>query len=110
MPPYLPFLEALGQYIQMTAPDQLRDRVGPAASILVAILPELAVYLGELPDGYPLPAEQTRLRLFEAVGGFLATIAAPGGLLLVLDDLQWADAASLDLLCHIVRRCGGAPG
>jgi len=110
MPPYLPFLEALGQYIQMTASDRLRDQVGPAASILVTILPELAVRLGEFPDGYPLPAEQARLRLFEAVGGFLAAIAAssPGGLLLVLDDLQWADAASLDLLCHVARRRMGA--
>jgi DNA-binding CsgD family transcriptional regulator len=110
MPPYLPFLEALGQYIQMAAPDRLRDQVGLAASVLVTILPELPVCLGELPDGSPLPVEQARLRLFEAVGGFLAAIAAaaPGGLLLVLDDLQWADAASLDLLCHVARRRAGA--
>ncbi len=110
MPPYLPFLEALGQYIQVTAPDRLRDQVGLVASILVTILPELAVRLGEFPDGHPLPAEQARLRLFEAVGGFLTAIAAsaPGGLLLVLDDLQWADAASLDLLCHVARRRTGA--
>ncbi len=105
MPPYLPFLEALGQYIQTTASDRLRDQVGPTASILVTILPELAVRLGEVPDGYPLPAEQARLRLFEAVGEFLTAIAASGGLLLTLDDLQWADAASLDLLCHLARRC-----
>jgi DNA-binding CsgD family transcriptional regulator len=106
MPPYLPFLEALGGYIQVTAPDRLRDQIGPAAPILVTILPELAVRLGEFPDGHPLPAEQARLRLFEAVGGFLTGIAASasGGLLLVLDDLQWADATSLDLLCHIARR------
>ena len=117
MPPYLPFLEALGQHIQVTAPDRLRDQVGPAASILVTILPGLAMRLGEFPDGYPLPAEQARLRLFEAVGGFLTAIAAssaaiaassPGGLLLVFDDLQWADAASLDLLCHVARRRAGA--
>jgi predicted ATPase/DNA-binding CsgD family transcriptional regulator len=110
MPPYLPFLEALGQHIQVTAPGRLHDQVGSAASILVTILPELAVRLGEFPDGYPLPAEQARLRLFEAVGGFLAAIAAssPGGLLLILDDLQWADAASLDLLCHVARRRMGA--
>ena len=43
MPPYLPFLEALGQYIQMTTPDRLHDQVGPAAPILVTILPELTV-------------------------------------------------------------------
>ena len=48
MPPYLPFLEALGGYIQATAPDRLRDQVGPAASLLVTIMPELAVPLGGL--------------------------------------------------------------
>lgn len=113
MPPYLPFLEALGQYIQTAPLEQLRKQAGAAATILAGILPELPARLGELPPAYPLPPEQARLRLYEAAGAFLAAIAAPpsppisggtnGGLLLILDDLHWADAASLDLLCHVVR-------
>ncbi len=46
MPPYLPFLEALGQYIRVTPPDQLREQVAVAPRILASLLPELAVRLG----------------------------------------------------------------
>jgi predicted ATPase/DNA-binding CsgD family transcriptional regulator len=107
MPPYLPFIEALGRHIQSAPPQQLREQAGLAATSLATILPELAIRMGDLPFSYPLPPEQARLRLFDAVGVFLAAVAASsaflgqGGALLVLDDLQWADPTSLDLLCHI---------
>src|SRR5690348_4593382 len=41
MPPYLPFLEALGQYISITPLDRLREQVAPVSHILASILPEL---------------------------------------------------------------------
>src|SRR2546421_3130148 len=103
MPPYLPFLEALGQHIRVTPPDQLREQVAAAPQILANLLPELVLYLGELPAAYSFPLEQGRLRLYEAVGTFLEVISAPHGLILMFDDLHWADSASLDLLCHIAR-------
>lgn len=76
MPPYLPFLEALGQHIRMAPLEQLREQAGAAVTILAGILPELPARLGELPPAYPLPPEQARLRLYEAAGAFLAAIAA----------------------------------
>ena len=103
MPPYLPFLEAVGQHIRAATPDELREQVGAMASVLSTILPELSLCLGEPPSSYSLPPEQARLRLYESVGRFLAAIAAPHGLLLLLDDLQWADTATLDLLCYVAR-------
>lgn len=103
MPPYLPFLEAFGSYIHVTPPDQLRAEVGPMAAPLATILPELPLHLGVLPASYPLPAEQARLRLYEAVGAFLAAIAEHTPVVLLLDDLQWADSASLDLLSYVAR-------
>jgi DNA-binding CsgD family transcriptional regulator len=104
MPPYLAFLEALGSYIRATPPEQLRDQAGSMAPVLATIMPELTMALGELPGSYPLPPEQARLRLFEAVGMFLAAIATTAPLVLLLDDLQWADPASLDLLHHVARQ------
>src|SRR2546421_5542845 len=103
MPPYLPFLEALGQHIRTTTPHIVREQAGALASVLATILPEFPLRQGELPVSYPLPAEQARLRLYEAVGMFLAAIAVPRAVLLLLDDLQWADTATLDLLCYVVR-------
>jgi predicted ATPase/DNA-binding CsgD family transcriptional regulator len=103
MPPYLPFLEALGGYIRTLPQDRLRAQTGQIAPILATIFPEVLLSLGELPASYPLPAEQTRLRLYEAVGMFLAAIAGDTPLILLLDDLQWADPASLDLLSYIAQ-------
>lgn len=103
MPPYLPFVEALGRYIQTDPLDLLRTQVASAPQVLATLLPELITRLGELPASAPLPPEQARFRLYEAIGMFLQAIGAPHALVLILDDLQWADTASLDLLCHVVR-------
>ena len=103
MPPYLPFLEAFGQYIRVTPLDLLREQVGTDSQILASILPELATRLGELPATYLIPPEQARLRLYEAIGTFLDAISTSNILVLTLDDLHLADTASLDLLCYIIR-------
>jgi predicted ATPase/DNA-binding CsgD family transcriptional regulator len=104
MPPYLPFLEALGEHVLAADAASLREQAGTLAPVLTTILPELAVRIGELPSSYVLPPEQARLRLFEAVDRFLGAIAGEHLLVLLLDDLHWADPATLELLCHIARR------
>jgi DNA-binding CsgD family transcriptional regulator/tetratricopeptide (TPR) repeat protein len=103
MPPYLPFLEALGEHIRVTPLDQLRKQVTQAPQLLTTILPELASRIGELPKLHSAPPEQACLRLYEAIGTFLEVISMQSGLVLMLDDLHWADSASLDLLCYIAR-------
>jgi predicted ATPase len=103
MPPYLPFLGALGKYIRMTSSGLLREQIAHAPHTLSSILPELAVHIGNTPAPYSLPPEQARLRLFEAIGIFLENISTNQVLVLTLDDLQWADSASLDLLCYIAK-------
>ncbi|HET7034437.1 MAG TPA: AAA family ATPase [Thermomicrobiaceae bacterium] len=104
MPPYLPFLEALGQYIRAAPLDLLRAQTSTWAPALAAIFPELGLRLGEIPQQYPLPAEQARLRLFEAIAAFLAAITGPRPGLLIFDDQQWADPASLEVLCYVAGR------
>lgn len=108
MPPYLPFLEALGSYVRGAEPEALLAQVGPHAAVLTALVPELEARLRLFPPSYPLPPDQARFRLFEAVAEVLGTVAGETGLLLVLDDLQWVDPASLDLLCHLARHQPGA--
>jgi len=104
MPPYLPFLEAIGKYIRTTPQDRLREQTAHAPHMLVSIFPELTTLLEDAPAAHQLPVEQARLRLYEAIGIFLEKICATQVLALVLDDLQWVDSASLDLLCHITRQ------
>jgi predicted ATPase/DNA-binding CsgD family transcriptional regulator len=103
MPPYLPFLEALGSYVRAANPDRLRQQIGPHVSVLSTVLPELTERLGPPAQLITLPPEQERFRLFEAMAEFLATIATERPLVLTLDDLHWADSASLDLLSSLAR-------
>jgi DNA-binding CsgD family transcriptional regulator/tetratricopeptide (TPR) repeat protein len=104
MPPFLPFLEALGKYIRVTPQDQLSKQVAVVPQILASLLPELAIYLYDLHASQPLLPEQVRFRLYESIAIFLEAISAPQTLVLVLDDLHWADTASLDLLCYLTYR------
>ncbi len=103
MPPYLPFLEAIGRYIRSTDPADITSLAGDLVPVLGTMFPELSPKLRAEPRGYELPMEQARLRLFEAVAALLAAIASARPVTLLLDDLQWADSASLDLLCAIAR-------
>ncbi len=59
--------------------------------------PALGPLLGEAGTG----GEEQRLRLYDAVADLLAAAAAESPLLVVLDDLHWADASSLRLLAHV---------
>ena len=54
-------------------------------------------------------AEGERFRLFEAVRELLAGVGAPWPVLVVLDDLHWADRPTLLLLAHLVRAAEGPP-
>jgi predicted ATPase len=111
MPPYLMFHEALCDYIRGCPPDHLWAQIGRGGASLAQLVPELRDQLPDLPADPPLSPEQERYRLFESVAGFLTAAArsAGGGLLLILDDLHWADQSSLHLFRHLVRRVGGVP-
>lgn len=108
MPPYLPFLEALGAYLTVAPAGQLREQIGLHGATLAMLLPEISARLGPPPLPHPLGPEQERFRLYEAVAAFLAAIAAREPLALLFDDLQWADAATFDLLVHIAGRLRSA--
>ncbi len=89
--PYEPFVEALAAL----AGAPLAVDVGAAE--LARLVPPLARSLGPAPA--PPAAEGERWRLFEAVAA-----ALPPPVVLLLDDLHWADAGTLRLLSHLLRR------
>ncbi|HZQ34889.1 MAG TPA: AAA family ATPase [Dehalococcoidia bacterium] len=111
LPPYFPFVEALRSY--------LRERVSapPATPLPTDGLAQLSLLLPELRDRFPdLPAgrvdspELEHYRLYEAVTDLIESAARDaGGALFLLEDLHWADAASLALLRHVARRLPGLP-
>ncbi len=78
MPPYLPFLEALGQYIRAAPLAQLRKQIGAHAPTLASLFPEIAQRLGNLPPASAIPPEQARFRLYEAIALFYTTCLGVG--------------------------------
>ena len=101
--PYQPFVEALRFYGQACDADELRAQVTAAGAELVRLVPELARRLPGLPEPPPGAPETDRYRLFEAVERLLVEASRNAPLLLVLDDLHWADKPTLLLLRHIAR-------
>ena len=98
--PYQPFVEALRQYVADCDPAELQARLGDDAAPLATLVPELSA---RLPDRTERAAEEgQRHRLFDAVAALLSNTSLSAPVLLVLDDLQWADPATLLLLKHVV--------
>jgi DNA-binding SARP family transcriptional activator len=101
--PYQPIVEALDGYVAATPADELPALDEAARAELAAVLPSL--------DG-PVAGRggpDARARLFDAVTALVASAAADRAVLLVLDDLQWADDDTLLLVRHLLRRAGDAP-
>ncbi len=101
--PYQPFVEALRHYFLSVSARELRSSARDYGSELIRLVPELRRRAPELPAPIDSEPETERYRLFEAVAGLLTEISATAPVLLVLDDLQWADRPTLLLLRHIAR-------
>jgi DNA-binding CsgD family transcriptional regulator len=105
MPPYLPFIEALRDYVRACPADALRAQLGDGAADVALIVPDINHRLPGLRPSAPLSSDYERYRLFESVAEFLLAAASSSrGLLLCLDDLHWADRPTLLLLLHLARR------
>ncbi len=130
--PYVPVAEALRGLTRTVAPEDLGRLLGPARDDLAAIVPELA-RSGEVERGGPhgstrpgavaggqpvgavaaapvmearppgLASEASQARLFERFIGFLGRLGEESPMLAVVDDVQWIDRASRDLLTFLVR-------
>jgi class 3 adenylate cyclase len=104
--PYLPFVEAVREYAAGRPGDLLAQELGEGAFEIARLVPDLAQRVPGIEAPAKVPPEQERYRLFEGVCTFLVNAARATPLVLVLDDLHWADKPSLLLLRHLVRRLG----
>jgi predicted ATPase len=83
----------------LTWRDALREALGPNGLLMVDLVPELKLIIGEQQPVPELPAQDAQRRFHLVFRRFLSVFARPEHpLALFLDDLQWLDAATLDLL------------
>jgi tetratricopeptide (TPR) repeat protein/energy-coupling factor transporter ATP-binding protein EcfA2 len=97
--PFRPWIDALRSGRALDAAGAASDRTE-----LARLFPELAA-----PETHPSMTMEGRVRLFESVDALIAALAVQQPLLIVLEDLQWADDMTLRLLAFVVRRLGERP-
>ena len=107
-PPYGPFAEALDRLVRDADPALLGADLGTGGGELTRILPDLGAVVGELPVQLGADADTERYRLHTAVTELLTAVSERSPLLLVLEDVHWADVPTLLLLRHLVRAGAGA--
>ena len=105
--PYQSFGEALSRWATNTSDEELAPVVERWGPHLSGFLPELTDRFGVKASPPSSETAQLRLHQLQAMSALLASAADAAPLLLVLDDMQWADASSVHLLDELMRR-GGA--
>jgi class 3 adenylate cyclase len=98
---YQPFAEALAHLVVHADEPMLAEHVAEHGGALLGLVPALAKRLPDVQPTQSADPDSERVRLFGAVVGLLSAASAEGGLLFVVDDLHWADRASLQLLRHV---------
>ncbi|MEJ2736141.1 MAG: protein kinase [Anaerolineae bacterium] len=102
--PYAP----IAQVIREALPLLEADPPELVLAGLIALAPDLQIQYPEVPPNPPLDPQAEQQRLFESVVTLCQTLAERAPLLLVLEDVQWADGGTLFLLRHLARRSRSA--
>ncbi len=97
-PAFWPWLQLLRALVSASSEERLRGALGHDAATLAQLVPELQGRLPASAQPAGLEGEQARFRLFDSLCGFLRRSAQQAPLVLVFDDLHWADEASLRAL------------
>src|SRR5262245_573768 len=103
--PFSVFADALDDYLAGLPPGRLAALGRAAQAELAHVFPSLPAPAG----GHQVAPQHERYRSHHAVRELLTHLAAPAPLVIVLDDLHWADPASAELLGALLRRPPAAP-
>jgi class 3 adenylate cyclase/tetratricopeptide (TPR) repeat protein len=100
--PYGPFAEIILEYARTADPTELK-LIDNSAPILARVAPALRDRLGNIVEPVSLDKEEERFRLFDAISQMLIGISQRRPLVVVLDDLHWADRGTAAMLNHVAH-------
>ncbi len=107
-PAYWPWVQIIRSYVHDKEPKELMSEMGPGAADIAQVVSEVGGRLPGLPVPPQLEPEQARFRLFDSITTFLKNASKGAPLMVVLDDLHWADKPSLLLLQFLARELRGS--
>jgi eukaryotic-like serine/threonine-protein kinase len=107
-PVYWPWVQVIRSYVHDRDAKELMSEMGPGAADIAQVVSEVRERLPGLPAPPALEPEQARFRLFDSITTFLKNASKGQPVVLVLDDLHWADKPSLLLLQFLARELRGA--
>ena len=105
-PPYWPWLQAIRSYVRECDARRLESELGYGAADIADVVPEIKSKVTGIKPLPPLEPEAARFRLFDSITTFLKNAAQVQPIMLVLDDLHWADRSTILLLEFLVRELG----
>jgi class 3 adenylate cyclase/tetratricopeptide (TPR) repeat protein len=106
--PYGPWVEALSHYVEHAPQEVLRAHIERHGGELARLVPGLRLRFPDLPPAGETDPDTERYLLWGAVVGLLREASVAEPLVLVLDDLHWADKPTLLLLKHVLIEGQGA--
>lgn len=108
-PPYIPFVEIIESAMREVAPETLRLALGDAAGEIAKIVPRIRTMFDDIPSPLELPPDQERRYLFNSLWEFIERAGSARPLVLILDDVHWADESTLLAAEHIAQRLSDIP-
>ena len=108
-PPFMPFVEMLEHSSKIVERSALRQALGEAAPEVAKIAPELRRVFPDIPQAIELPPEQQRRYLFNAYQAFTERAARAMPMVVVLEDLHWADEPTVLLMQHLAQHLTPLP-
>jgi len=107
--PLITSIEILEEVLHILPEDALRNSLGNTAPEIARLLPELRRVFPDIPEPDELPPEQQQRFLFNAVFGFLKRLGEGCPVVILLDDMHWADESSIQLLEHLAQHVRRIP-
>ncbi|MCG6876516.1 MAG: AAA family ATPase, partial [Betaproteobacteria bacterium] len=107
--PYQPVIDIVTRALDRASPAALRNLAPVSLAELAALVPAVAERFPELPELSRDFPEARQARLSRAVGQLLEATRTNRPLILMVDDIQWADAASAQVLHYLARHAAARP-